>query len=142
MLVPVAPLAHTDHAKAYGRVSGASFSYMGPYDLQAAPKEAVVLPTGSVARFNEGDAFFLYHQGAAHGDRFAAPALETKGTGQVLVEAGQGGVVVHGPAVLECVPDCTRLLSESVQAKTTIKATTAAMIAPSPTRTLLGGSPL
>lgn len=99
VLVAVAPLAGTISDKPYGRISGRALAHPQPDTLQAAPEGATILPEGTLARFQEGDTFFVYAQGARQGDRFNAPNA-TNNVYAVLVEAQTGGAVVHGPAVL------------------------------------------
>lgn len=102
VLVSVAPLADAETGKQYGRVSGEHFMLRINYtSLRAAPQNALVLPAGSVAHFQEGENFLLYHQGCVEGDPHNAPVMGQDEAHCMIVEAGPKGATLHGPATID-----------------------------------------
>lgn len=64
----------------------------------SAPPEAVVLPAGHVLRFSPGEAFIIHASGLHVGEDPDVP--RARDAVNVVVEAGPGGAVLSGPAVL------------------------------------------
>ena len=64
----------------------------------AAPVDCVVLPAGSVIHFAEGESFELFSEGHVAGGQFEAPQRAERSW--LILEAGEGGCALYGPAVL------------------------------------------
>lgn len=84
----------------FGRVSGRGWRAIVDLrnDSRAAPPGAIVLQPGHVIDLHEGENLVLYTEGVREGGRFAVP--ERDNCRGCLIEAGQGGLVLHGPAVV------------------------------------------
>lgn len=120
----------------YGRVSG-DHLYAERQFLRTscAPRGAVILPAWAVARFEKCDTFLLYTDGKTQGDRMKAPS-DGETAMEVIVEAGEGGATVYGPAILAAIPDAQGVLSEAVEAYEHVTAFQRRMAAQAPSQSL------
>lgn len=82
----------------YGRVSGDVVMFERSASSPAAPVDCVVLPAGSVIHFAEGESFELFSEGHVAGGQFEAPQRAERSW--LILEAGEGGCALYGPAVL------------------------------------------
>lgn len=84
---------------AIGRVSGDFMSISMPCgEKSSAPLDAAILPEGLSLTFSPGETVSLHHQGMRAGDGSCVPLSAVFGT--KLLQAGQGGMTIRGPAVL------------------------------------------
>lgn len=86
-------------SETYGRVTGQSMAFILEKDHKVATYGAVILPPNAAARFKKGDQVILHVEGVESGDRFAVP---TRGDeiSEILFEAADDDMVIHGPAVM------------------------------------------
>ena len=109
----LAPTGYQGDDSTFGRLEGSFFTILREaLPNRAAPKGAVILPQGAVARFQPGQSFFLYSSGAKNGDRFDAPSVETPRI--IWVEAREE-TTLYGPAILAPAPQRAYELSRIAQ---------------------------
>lgn len=68
----------------------------------SAPRGAVILPAGAMIRLEAGDAILLHHRGPLMAQGASDPGQEEMRCS--AVQAGEQGVEIHGPAILEVSP--------------------------------------
>jgi len=90
----------------FGRITGAMhvLHANATSPRNAAPKDAVVLPAGSLVRLAPGQGVVLHTQGNAVLDRFQAPK-KTEAMEDVYIEAKTEGATLYGPAVFTPIDD-------------------------------------
>lgn len=82
-----------------GKVRGDFEAFARPSGHAAAPAGAVVIPAHAVLRLGRDEEIVLHVQGRAESDLPSAGDAE-----DIRLRAGQGGMVLHGPAVVSHLP--------------------------------------
>jgi len=95
----VVPNPHRGSGTSFGRITGNAWMLASPQRPTAVPIDGVLLPPFCVAHLAEGDRVTLYTEGHIEGDVFTPPT-HAGAIIPLVVEAGPGGAVLHGPAVL------------------------------------------